>query len=99
MALHAEDYSTIMNASSLHHKRGQKKGIATKVQTYLDSLKSKSLTQISVKDIALRDSQVSEAILSFDLIQARLEQIEDTEETARNSSAIEATQAAMTDIR
>ena len=88
-----------MDASSLRHKHGQKKGIATKVQTYLDSLKSKSLTQISMKNIALRNNQVSEAILSFDLIQARLEQIEDTEETARNSSAIEATLAAMTDIR
>jgi len=50
-------------------------------------------------DIAIRDKQVSEAILSFDLIQARLEQIEDPKETAKKSSAIEATQASMDDTR
>ena len=74
MALHAEDYSTIMDASSLHHKYGQ---IATKVQTYHDSLKSKSLTQISVNDITLRDSQVSEVILSFHLMLILIEGTED----------------------
>jgi len=50
-----------MDVSCLRHKCGQKKEIAATVQT----LKSKSLTHISMEDIALRDKQVSEAILSF----------------------------------
>ena len=89
MSLKPETLILVSDPSSLRQKRGSRKGAVTKIETHLETLKTKSLLSIDLEDLLVKAKQVEESIAAYELIQQRLEAVEGPEESVAHSKAVE----------
>ena len=99
MSLKPETLMLVSDPSSLRQKRGSRKGAVTKIETHLETLKTKSLLSIDLEDLLVKAKQVEEAIAAYELIQQRLEAVEGPEESLAHSEAVESQRASMEAVK
>ena len=97
MSLKPETLMLVSDPSSLRQKGGSRKGAVTKIETHLETLKTKSLLSIDLEDLLVKAKQ--EAIAAYELIQQRLEAVEGPEESLAHSEAVESQRASMEAVK
>ena len=99
MSLKPETLMLVSDPSSLRQKRGSRKGAVTKIETYLETLKTKSLLSIDLEDLLVKAKQVEEAIASYELIQQCLEAVAGPKVSLAHSEAVESQRASMEAVK
>ena len=95
MSLKLEDLSSLSDPSTLRRRRGCRKSVATKIDTHLETLKTKSLLVLDLDDLLSKHRQLEEAISSYEAIQSRLEVVEGPDESLRHAASVETQRASM----
>ena len=90
-----EDLSSLSDPSTLRHRRGCRKSVATKIDTHLETLKTKSLLVLDLDDLLSKHRQLEEAISSYEAIQSRLEVVEGPDESLRHATSVGTQRASM----
>ena len=85
--------------ASLRVKRGQRKGVATKMEKYLNSVNTKSLQRLMPGELQSRIKQLDDAMIAYDLIQDRIEELEEPDETAHHLDTVDSQREVMETIK
>ena len=95
MSLKLEDLSSLSYPSTLRHRRGCRKSVTTKIDTHLETLKTKSLLVLDLDDLLSKHRQLEEAISSYEAIQSRIEVVEGPDESLRHAASVGTQRASM----
>ena len=88
MSLKLEHLSSLSDPSYLRHRRGCHKLVAAKIDTHLETLKTRSSLILDLDDLLSKHKQLEEAISSYETIQSRLEVVEGPDESQRHAASV-----------
>ena len=99
MELFSEEVSLISDPGSLRSRRGNRKGMATKAEHHLLSLRDMELIGIDVEELETKLCYLQDAIEEYEVIQQHLEFVEGPDETVKHQDMVEAQRKSMLSIK